>query len=53
MQRDRLVREIQGLKGAGAAATIRAGRNIEMLGDYFVEEDEGPYDPTSPLLKEL
>ena len=41
------------MKGAGAAATIRAGGNIEMLGDYFVEEDEGPYDPTSSLSKEL
>ena len=53
IQRDSLVREIQGLQGAGATAAIRVGGNIEIPGDNFVEEDEGPYDPTSPLLKEL
>jgi hypothetical protein len=50
---DRLVREIQGLQGAGVVGTIRAGENVVIPGGNLLEEDEGAYDPASPLSKEL
>jgi hypothetical protein len=53
IQRDRLVREIQGLQGAGAGGVIHAGGSIVILGDNPLEEDESAYDPTSSLSKEL
>ena len=53
IQRDILVREIQGLQGAGAGGAIRAGENIVILGDNLPEEDKSAYDPTSPLSKGL
>ena len=42
IQRDRLVREIQGLQGARATTAIHAGGNIEIPGDNFVQEDKRP-----------
>ena len=53
IQRDRLVREIQGPQGAGAGGAIRAGGNIIIPDDNILEEDGSAYDPTSPLSKEL
>jgi hypothetical protein len=47
------VREIRGLQGAGARGAIRAGGNIVIPGDKFLDEDKGAYDPASPLSKEL
>ena len=47
------MREIQGLRGAGAGGAIRAGENIVIPDDKLQEEDESAYDPTSPLSKEL
>ena len=53
IQRDRLVREIQGPQGAGAGGAIRAGGNIVISGDNLLDEDEGAYDPASHLSREL
>jgi hypothetical protein len=47
------VREIQGLHRAGTGGTICAGENAVIPGDNLMEEDEGAYDPASPLSKEL
>ena len=40
IQRDRLVREIQGPQGAGAGGAIRASGNIVIPDDNLLEEDE-------------
>jgi hypothetical protein len=53
IQRDRLVRKIQGLQGAGKGGAIRADGNIVIPRDNLLEEGESAYDPTSPLSKEL
>jgi hypothetical protein len=40
IQRDRLVREIQGLQGAGATGAIRTGGSIVIPGSNLVQGDE-------------
>jgi hypothetical protein len=54
IERERLVREIQGLRRAAAGGgTGRGGGNMIISDTILLEEDEEAFDTTSPLSKEL
>jgi hypothetical protein len=53
IQRERLLREIQGLQRAGAAGAVQGGKNLVMLEAIVQGEDAEAYDLTSHLSKEL
>jgi hypothetical protein len=54
IEREWLVREIQGLHGVAAGAgTRREGENKIIPDAILVDEDEEAYDSTSPLSREL
>ena len=53
-ERERLIREIQGLHGAAVGGgTGRGGGNKIIPNTILLDEDEEAYDSTSPLSKEL
>jgi hypothetical protein len=53
IERERLVREIQGLHEAAAGGGAGQGRNMIIPDTILVDKEEKSFDATSPLSKEL
>jgi hypothetical protein len=53
IQRNKLLREVQGLRGTSAEDATRINETLATTSEDRCNEVKGAFDPSSPLLKEL